>query len=144
MDVDKNDNNKNVLAFALIVIMALAIAGFNWAKNFKYTVSKTKEQQEGEERLKNNFEELKNIFNNGMEELKNKGKSIINYGKDYAYGQIQEMNNSQTQETTQYGYGNVNYEELLKNIKPEDIEQYIKDYNEIDDTLKNIDDKDNN
>ena len=115
MDVDKSDNNKNVLAFALIVIMALAIAGFNWVKNFKHTISKTKEQQESEERLKNNFEELKNIFNNGMEEIKSKGKNIISYGKDYAYGQIEEMNNKEEQGLTQYGYGygysDVNYEE---------------------------------
>lgn len=142
MDVDKNGNNKSILAFALIIIMALAIAGFNWAKNFKYTIKKTREQQESEEKLKKNFEELKNVFSYGIEELKNKSKDIISYGKNYAYGQIEQMNENKIQYNTQYGYGygDINYQELLKDIKPEDIEQYLKDYNEIDDTLKNLED----
>lgn len=136
MDVDNNDGNKkNILAFALIIIIALAIVGFNWFKNLKYTLikEKTPKQIETENELRKNFEDLKNILNDGAEKIKNMGKNIVGYGTTYGYG---ETNINST--TTTYGYGEVNYDELLKNIKPEDIEQYIQDNKEIDNTLNNL------
>lgn len=129
MSVDNNDKQekdiKNIIAFALIVIIAIIIAFFNWSKGFR-TSNKTKEENKSEQEIRSNIQEIKNILNDGIKNLKNisdssqKQENTNSYG--YGYG---------------YGYSDIDYNSLLKNIKPEDIEEYIRDSNEIDNTLKN-------
>jgi len=129
MSVDNNGKEgkdiKNILAFALIVIIAIIIAFFNWSKGLRTSnTNKTKEENKSKQEIESNIQEIKNILNNGIKDLKNISNSQQQENEDSGYGHS-------------YGYSDVDYDTLLKNIKPEDIEQYIIDSNEIDNTLKN-------
>lgn len=131
---NSSDKNKNLIAFVLIVIIAIIIAIFNWSKGV-FVNKKSKGELQTEQDIKNSIQELKNILNSGVQDIKNKTKTTNEtISASYGYSNNQELN---------YGYGtaDINYDDLLKNIKPEDVEQYIKDSNDIDNTLKNLEQK---
>ncbi len=129
---DDRDNKKNILAFILIIIISIIIVFFNWLKGVRVTKNPSKGEIEVRENIKNSINELNNILNNGSKDIKN---TLQNKDKAQSYGYI---------ENIKYGYGdteNIDYNELLKNIKPEDIQQYIQDYNDIENTLKKAENK---
>ncbi len=86
--------------------------------------------------IENSLKQLGNIFNESAEDAKNVLQKNKEQSYGYGYSNIIPIDN--------YGYGsndNIDYKELLKKIKPEDIEQYMQDYNDINDTLKKVENK---